>query len=130
MINVRHIMTRGVIRVSPKTTLADAITIIQRNDVTGAPVVEDNIVVGILSLADLLKACGELGTDALSNHTVDAFMSSDVLAVTADATIHEASAAMVRHKIHRLAVVQPDGRLDGIVSTLDCLAYFTGQKRV
>ncbi|HET8712348.1 MAG TPA: CBS domain-containing protein [Gemmatimonadales bacterium] len=58
--------------------------------------------------------------DVLSEHVVSEVMSPNVHAVQADATLAEAAAYMVDHRIHRVLVV--DGaRLLGIVSASDFL---------
>ena len=54
MLRVRDIMTRDVAVVSPETTLRDAIEILAREQVSGAPVVSGRTIVGVLSNTDLL----------------------------------------------------------------------------
>lgn len=127
---IRRIMTRGVIRVSPETTIADAVSILRRNQITGAPVVEGQQVVGILSVSDLLGALEDSEQfRELEERTVAEVMTRSVLAVTREATVAEAAAAMVRHDVHRLVVVETDGSLAGILSTVDLLAYYAGQRK-
>ncbi len=54
MLRVRDIMTRDVTVVSPETTLRDAIEILAREHVSGAPVVSGRTIVGVVSSTDLL----------------------------------------------------------------------------
>jgi CBS domain-containing protein len=63
------IMTRNPITVSPDTSEGDAIRLIGQHQVRRLPVVEDNTVIGIVSVADLakdLENCPECITDLAS----------------------------------------------------------------
>ena len=53
---VGDLMTRDVVSVSEKTSLADAVTLMQAHNVKRLPVIEQGRVVGIVARADLLKA--------------------------------------------------------------------------
>lgn len=62
----QDIMTRNPITVTPDTSEAEAIRLIGRHQVRRLPVVEDNTVVGVVSVADLakdLENCPECITD-------------------------------------------------------------------
>lgn len=50
---VEDVMTRAVISVSPDDTTAEASTVMARNQVRRLPVVENGVLVGFVSLADL-----------------------------------------------------------------------------
>lgn len=50
---VEDVMTRAVISVSPDDTTADASIVMARNQVRRLPVVENGVLVGFVSLADL-----------------------------------------------------------------------------
>jgi CBS domain-containing protein len=46
-------------------------------------------------------------------------MTSPALTIDAAATVSEAAGAMEQHQVHRLVVVDPEGRPTGVLSTLD-----------
>lgn len=55
MLKVRDIMTAEVVSVTPRTTLRDAIELFAKRHVSGAPVVDDGDVVGVVSTSDVLS---------------------------------------------------------------------------
>ena len=54
MLKLRNIMTTDVVSVTPLTTLRDAMELLSRQHVTGAPVLAGDRVVGVVSAADLI----------------------------------------------------------------------------
>jgi CBS domain-containing protein len=56
MTEVRHMMSKEVICVSPDDNLFEIAQIMEKNDVNRLPVVEKNKLVGIIARADLIKA--------------------------------------------------------------------------
>lgn len=54
MLKLRDIMTREVIAVGSDDTLRDAMTVLARHHISGAPVVDRGRVVGVVSTTDLL----------------------------------------------------------------------------
>lgn len=54
MLQIRDVMTREVLRVTPETTLREAAELFVSRHVSGAPVVEGRKVVGVLSATDVL----------------------------------------------------------------------------
>ena len=59
---IRTVMTSSPITVEPGDTLAEATRIMRRHKIDGLPVVEDNKLVGILSITDILDAFLEITT--------------------------------------------------------------------
>lgn len=57
---VREVMTSEVITVSPETTLAEVVEVMESRQVKRLPVLEDGRLVGIVSRADLLRALAQL----------------------------------------------------------------------
>jgi len=60
MLQVRDVMTRDVITVSPEHTLREAMEVLSRNHVTGAPVLSGQSVVGVVSGSDLMEFAAAL----------------------------------------------------------------------
>jgi CBS-domain-containing membrane protein len=54
MLRVRDIMTTDVVTVTPHTTLRDAIELFAKRHVSGAPVIDGEKVVGVVSTSDVL----------------------------------------------------------------------------
>jgi CBS domain-containing protein len=60
MLQVRDVMTRDVITVSPEHTLREAMEVLSRHHVSGAPVVRGHAVVGVVSGTDLMEFAAAL----------------------------------------------------------------------
>jgi CBS-domain-containing membrane protein len=54
---------------------------------------------------------------------VDEFMARDVRTIRSDADVHELERLLLRERIHGVPVVDPEGRLTGVVSQTDLLAW-------
>lgn len=61
MLRIQDIMTKDVATVSPETTLREAMELLARVHVSGAPVVSGNTVVGVVTTADLLTFAASTG---------------------------------------------------------------------
>ncbi len=64
-VSVSDIMDREVITVTPETTSVDAIILMQNNDISSLPVVENGKLVGIVTEYDFTRIAGELLKDRL-----------------------------------------------------------------
>jgi len=144
MITVNEVMTRRVVTASPETTFKEAVGLLERNRVSGLPVVDrTGKVVGIVSEADLLNKAEKRDPDAYvlesRRHRLDrsraaaldvgSAMSREVTSVRADAPIALAAREMHLRGFKRLPVVDADGRLVGIVSRSDLLKVFLRSDR-
>lgn len=54
MLRLREIMTRDVLTLSPDTTLRDAMELFAARHISGAPVVDESRVIGVVSTSDLV----------------------------------------------------------------------------
>jgi CBS domain-containing protein len=82
-------------------------------DVAGRPV-------GVVTGHDLLRVFGDERAS-----TVADVMSREILSVAPDATLREAAERMLRHRVHRLVVVDPTpggAAPIGLISTADIVA--------
>ena len=59
-VSVSDIMDREVITVTPETTSIDAIELMQKNDISSLPVIENGKLVGIVTEYDFTRIAGEL----------------------------------------------------------------------
>ncbi|MEA2023126.1 MAG: CBS domain-containing protein [Actinomycetota bacterium] len=106
--------------------------------VSGLPVVsDDGTVVGIITEADFIEAEADrvMGRRRLIDtvfgdkrtkvpSTVGAVMTKSPFVVDRNTMISEAARLMTKRNVKRLPVVDPDGRLEGIVSRGDILIAF------
>jgi Zn-dependent protease/CBS domain-containing protein len=107
---VGDVMSKNPICVSPEFKARDVIDLVFKHKHLGYPVVENDRVVGIVTLRDVINA-GE-------DEDVRDVMSRNVLTVTPETSVLEALRIMSERKIGRLPVVE-NSDLVGIVSRSD-----------
>jgi CBS domain-containing protein len=135
---VAEIMTKLFVAFKPSDSIHHAAQRLARNHISGAPVVENNRVVGVISESDIIRASfpAERGIvtnflDAVGNLrnketerllqalTVGETMGSPAITVSPHESVWEAAAQTERHRVKRLPVVDDKGWLVGIVSRAD-----------
>jgi predicted transcriptional regulator len=118
MLRVRDIMTRRVVSLGADRPLEAATWLFATEHVSGAPVRDaSGRVVGILSKTDLVDPLRR-GQRA---HTVGEEMNPVVGAVRPDAPVVEAARLMLAKEVHRLVVLDQEGRLAGILTAMDVM---------
>ena len=136
---VSDVMTQDVAAVGLGAAFKDIVRTMQDRRVSAVPVVDaGNRVVGVVSEADLLPKEEFRDSDPdrrtqlrrpsdlakAGSVTAGELMTSPALTVEADATLAQAARDMARARVKRLPVVDPTGRLEGIVSRADLLKVF------
>lgn len=138
---VEDVMTAPVISVEPSATIAEAAKLMLADRISGLPVAtRDGKLVGMISEGDLLRR-GELGTERKRSswleflvgsgkladeyvrthgRKVEQVMSTDPVTTRRDAPLEEVIAAMSRHRIKRLPVIE-SGKVIGIVARSNVL---------
>jgi len=112
-------LNEDVIYVKPDRTVAQVKEILRLKRISGVPVVDDNnIVVGIISIEDIIK-CLENGT---LNESVNEHMTKNVVCLSEDATLQDVIKHFERYRYGRFPVVDAQGKLVGIVTKNDILA--------
>jgi acetoin utilization protein AcuB len=121
-------MTTDVVAIEPQNSIATAIRLMRQGQLRRLPVVDDDVLVGIVTSGDLRRITGL--ASILKDPSQDNFlwhhipvanvMSRDPISLTPDAPISEAARLLVEHKIGGLPIVV-DGRLVGIITTSDLL---------
>jgi CBS domain-containing protein len=120
---VRSIMTAGVLTCEPGDPLNRAAQLLWDHDCGALPVLtSDGKLVGMITDRDICMAAYSQGC-ALAASTVQSAMSHEPLACQVEDTIERALELMRYRQLRRLPVVQPDGRLAGIVSLADIARF-------
>lgn len=113
-------MTRNLVVVSDSWSMRRAADELSRHDVSGAPVVDDQgRCVGMLTAVDYLRH--EAQSDSTDEPT-GSYMSGSVQSISADTTLLEAAQIITSQHIHRLPVIDLQGRPIAIVSSMDIVA--------
>jgi CBS domain-containing protein len=144
-LRVRDIMTRDPVSVTPDITARELARTLADNQISGVPVVDpQDRVIGVVSRTDLLQWCvtGGLGLGAgdllpsLASRRdrkrnmpddlgiVEDFMSDEPISCTADSPISAVAQRMAEERVHRVIVLDADGCLLGVVTSLDVLKAY------
>jgi CBS domain-containing protein len=124
-------MTPDPITVRVDEALQVAARLLEENEISGVPVVdEDDVLVGVLAESDLVRA---RATEHLWSRwpglTVRHLMHSPVLTADRGMTLEEAATLMERAHVHRLVVVADDQATPiGVVSTSDIVRSMVGER--
>ncbi len=126
--NVSEVMTRNVECTRPDATLQEAAERMKKLDVGPLPVCDHDRLVGMLTDRDITVRATAEGWDP-SAASVRDVMTPDVFWCYEDQDIGDAAQLMKDQQIRRLAVLNRERRLVGIVSLGD-LAVETGDERL
>jgi CBS domain-containing protein len=146
---VKDVMNSNVVFCKPDDTVREVAKILKDNNVSGAPVLDGDKLVGVISEGDLLKLLiipekGDLWLPSpfevievpirellgwedtkkmlsdVGSIRIEEIMTKDVYTISSEASVEEASEHMVRHRINRLPVIEDD-RVVGIVTRGDII---------
>jgi CBS domain-containing protein len=116
---VKELMTTSPAACTLTSTLSDAGGLMWQHDCGILPVVaEGGKVVGLITDRDICMA-GVLNGRQLAHIAVEEVVSGNVFACNADDDVRNALKTMQENKVRRLAVVDADGTLEGILSMND-----------
>ena len=116
-VKIGDIMTRDVVTVEPHHTMAELRTVLRDHRISGAPVLENGELVGIVSVEDLLKALSAGEIEA----PVGEKMTRRPVTICADETVVTAIKYFNRHGYGRFPVVDRQGKLVGILTRGDII---------
>jgi CBS domain-containing protein len=147
---VRQVMAVHVVAVNPRDPVSEALKLFVEHGVSALPVVDGlDRCVGVLSANDLLEVAEELGSElealgttegldhelllekiehtGFTDQTVQELMTPTAVEIDPDESLVSAARAMVKNRVHHLAVTRNGHRLVGIVSTMDVLRAFADE---
>ena len=120
-IKVRDYMTRGLITLKPDMELFFFISLLQKNRISGAPVVDENgHLIGVLSEGDCLNAIIKDIYYEEAGGRVSEYMSTEVETIGPDEDIIDIAIDFNKKRKRRFPVIE-DGRLVGQISQRDIL---------
>lgn len=136
---VKDHLSSSVISVDVEDNLQTVAQLLSGNRITGAPVVEDGTVIGILSRNDLLRAICTVPTDAsdqVKEESLDKIRATKVwkvcqdigkpLSILPDASLLEATKLMTDRKFNRLMVKGQYSSMLGFISSSDTVFSLLG----
>jgi CBS domain-containing protein/anti-sigma regulatory factor (Ser/Thr protein kinase) len=116
-LQIEDVMKHEVVTVTPQTSMRDFKELLRLKRISGAPVVDGEKLVGIISLEDLIKALEDGEMDTL----VGSKMTSGVETLYSDDSAVQAVNRMARLGYGRFPVVDRSGKLVGILTRGDIL---------
>ena len=119
---VKDIMVTKLVTLSPDMHIQQAISLLLKHRISGAPVVDDEKkLVGVLSEKDCLRIFANGAYNNLPGGVVDQYMSKTLTTIEADTDLFTVADIFFKNSFRRLPVQDTDGRLVGQVSRCDVL---------
>jgi CBS domain-containing protein/anti-sigma regulatory factor (Ser/Thr protein kinase) len=114
-LRVQEVMTGDLKALSPEQSMRIALDLFRTAKISGAPVVCNNELVGVISLEDLIRCLTNNDLDS----TVESYMSRTLVTVNRTEPVVEALKLFVESRHGRLPVVDDDGQPIGILTKGD-----------
>lgn len=144
----KDIMRRKIVAVDSRLTLQELTKVLQENDITGAPVVDEaGTVLGVVSQTDLVRTRREPSAGIPSYHReldgaaslgihfeesdqtrVEQIMTPGAISFDQETPVEKLADAMLERHIHRVLITRGE-RLVGIVTTMDLLRALVALER-
>ena len=114
-LKISQVMTSNVVTVSPDASILEALDVFKQHRISGAPVMVDDELIGIISTEDLIRAL----RDGRIDRSVSAYMTKDLITVKAIDKVVEALKVFSKTKVGRLLVVDENNKLVGLLTKGD-----------
>ncbi|ATZ61598.2 MAG: CBS domain-containing protein [Methanosarcinales archaeon Met12] len=114
---VKEYVPKKMVSLTLDSTIQEAARVLIKHNIHGAPVMENDEILGIVSFTDIGRAISRGEPNAL----VEDIMSKDVITIDGERPLNEAIKAMNEHKIGRLIVTEK-GKMMGIITRTDVLS--------
>jgi len=135
IVPVSTIMTKNVVKLHLSDDLTKAESLFKKHHIRHIPVVNGNLIVGMLSYTDLLRISfadaideeeQEIDVTVYNMFSVEQVMARNLVKVAPDTSIREVAEILSKSEFHALPIVEGD-LLVGIVTTTDLIKYLLEQ---
>ncbi|MCK4376776.1 MAG: CBS domain-containing protein [Actinomycetia bacterium] len=116
-LRIRDTMTKEVITIKPDHTIKDLRNILKENRISGVPVIDKELMVGIISIEDLIKALAKNEMDA----KVHEKMTKNVIILYEDEPTINAVKKFNKYDFGRFPILNREGKLVGILTQKDII---------
>ena len=131
---VSSIMTKNVVKLNLSDDLTKAEMLFKKHHIRHIPVVNGNVIIGMLSYTDLLRISfadaiedeDDVDTTVYNMFTVEQVMAKKLVSISPETTIKEAAQILASKEFHALPVCEGD-LLVGIITTTDLIKYLIDQ---
>jgi CBS domain-containing protein/anti-sigma regulatory factor (Ser/Thr protein kinase) len=114
-LKIREVMTAALWTATPEMPLSKVLEILRVNRVSGLPVVDDENLVGILSIEDIVRAMAKNDLSALTSQ----YMTREVITVASYDSIVKAMRTFTEKGLGRLPVVDENSKIVGMITKGD-----------
>jgi predicted transcriptional regulator len=127
-------MTKNVVKLNLSDDLTKAEILFKKHHIRHIPVVNGNVIIGMLSYTDLLRISfvdaiedeDDVDTTVYNMFTVEQVMAKKLVSISPETTIKEAAQILASKEFHALPVCEGD-LLVGIITTTDLIKYLIDQ---
>lgn len=114
-LKIDEVMSKDLKILTTDMKMSDALEVMRQERISGAPVVYNEQLVGVLSMEDLIHCLCNSDLDA----SVKTYMTPNPITVQAQSPVVEALKTFVSSRVGRLPVLDPDGHLIGMITKGD-----------
>jgi predicted transcriptional regulator len=127
-------MTKNVVKLNLSDDLTKAEILFKKHHIRHIPVVNGNVIIGMLSYTDLLRISfadaiedeDDVDTTVYNMFKVEQVMAKKLVSISPETTIKEAAQILASKEFHALPVCEGD-LLVGIITTTDLIKYLIDQ---
>lgn len=112
--------------ISPQVSVRSAVQLLTEKKIGALPVLDDSLVIGIISERDIVRAVNRLGISALEMK-VSEIMTPEVYIISGETTLEDCMQLMTEHHFRHLPVLEDD-ELVGIISIRDLIKKVLPQR--
>jgi len=123
-IPVDEVCRHKVVTCAPDLTLVEMARLMQSYNISGIVVAQNDEPVGIVSLRDLRNLIAESVAD-ISSMLVSDIMKTSLISIRSSDPLFKAIFLMSKHNIHRLIVLDQNGKLSGVLTDTDLMRIQT-----
>jgi CBS domain-containing protein len=123
-VRVREVYEKKAVTCMPTATITQLTHVMKEKNVSGVLVVDEDIPIGVVTDQDLRDKVLAKGLDPRRVYA-ESVMSYPVFTIREEDFLSEAIYKMLKNKVHRLAVVDENGELIGIITDIDIIRVQT-----
>jgi len=126
MLKAKEIMSTSVISAKRTTEIYDVIKLLIENNITGVPVVNDNMtLVGIITEKDVLELLYNFEDKA---QAVENYMAKDVISFDHEDDLVKICDSFLANNFRRVPILA-EGKVVGIISRKDIIGYISKRRQ-
>ncbi len=111
------LMARNPVTISPENTVAEAAKLLIKHEIRRLPVVEDGKLIGIITVADIIKIVADLEI----NEDIERFFESEIVVLWSEMPLPVAGAIMEYAAVEACPVIDTSLKLVGVISDRDLI---------